>query len=250
MPDLANTIVQYCKNLKDLRIHHPYHYMSDAALKKLTELVNLECLILLGCIKLSKESIIVISNNCKKLKRLEVPGCFIVPFAFLDEFSKLQYLEHLNLFGTLNLKSSAITAIANNCKNLKILQIQDCNVITEAALVAITKLENLQKLDISFIDIITDSFLIKLKGLKELHCNGCKKLTKVGIIELIKNNPDLDVIDVRLIGKIKIDFVIDADQVTKSRTNGIILHIKISNPSIIQASKSIIKSQWLVVEDI
>ncbi|XP_044001355.1 uncharacterized protein LOC122847620 [Aphidius gifuensis] len=255
MPDLANTIVEYCKNLSNLRIHSPHH-IDITALKRLTELKNLECL-MLGPGELHEESIIAILNNCKKLKRLEIPGCIIVPFingnsfsfpSVLDEFSKLQCLEHLNLGYGRNLNDSTITAIANNCKNLKSLDVPICLRLTETALVAITNLENLEKLDVSYLHIITDSFLIKLKGLKKLNCDSCPNVTDVGIIQFIKNNPDLENIGVSSTANITIDSVIAADQATKNRTNGIILHIRISNPSIIQASKSIITSQWLVVE--
>ncbi|XP_044005800.1 SCF E3 ubiquitin ligase complex F-box protein grrA-like [Aphidius gifuensis] len=250
--DNSNTIVEYCKNLKHLSILNGHDIMNKTALKKLTELENLECLLLHNCMKLSEESIIEISNNCKKLKRLEISSrsFYNDPLSFpsdLDEISKLQYLEHLKLCIEKYLEDSTIIAIANNCKKLKSLEIRGSSAITETALVALTKLKNLQKLDVSFLDI-TDSFIDKLKGLKELHCDHCKKLTEAGVIQLIKNNPDLKDISVWGIDNITINLVIDADQVTKNRTNGIILHIRKFDSVLTQASKSIIKSQWLVVE--
>ncbi|XP_044005799.1 F-box/LRR-repeat protein 20-like [Aphidius gifuensis] len=249
-PDLADTIVKYCKNLKHLRINNRHHII-NTALKTLTELENLECLILLNCIKLNKESIIAISNNCKKLKRLEISirSIYDPPSSLsdLDEISKLQYLEHLKLCIGKSLKDSTIIAIANNCKNLKSLEIAGCSAITETALVALTKLDNLQKLDVSFLHI-TDSFISKLKGLKELHCDFCEQLTEAGFIQLIKNNPDLKEISVLGTDSITIDLVIAADQATKHRTNGIILHIRKYDLELTQAFKSIIKSQWLVVK--
>ncbi|XP_044021102.1 F-box/LRR-repeat protein 20-like [Aphidius gifuensis] len=258
MPDLANTVVEYCKNLKHLRItDYRDDLMNETALKKLTELKNLECLILEENISLSEESIIAISNNCKKLKRLEISECIIVPSipgvrlsssTVLDELSKLQCLEHLNLGFAENLKDSTIISIANNCKKLKILDIQGCCAITETSLVNLTNLENLVKLDVSCLDIITDSFLIKLKGLKELNCYYCQKLTNAGIIQFINNNPDLELLDVRYIKNLTSDLAIAADQATQNRTNGIILDIIMDNWSIIKASKSIIKSQWLVIQ--
>ncbi|XP_044000959.1 uncharacterized protein LOC122847388 [Aphidius gifuensis] len=255
-PDLANTIVKYCKNLKHLRIHNPHRIMNDTALKKLTELENLECLLLVGDVKITEESIIAISNNCKKLKRLEMPHFIIVPSivgdplsspSVLDELSKLQYLEHLNLSIAKNIEDSTVIAITNNCKNLKSLDIGGCTAVTETALVALTNLENLQKLNIGFLDI-SDSFIIKLKGLKKLNCLDCKKLTDAGIIQLIKNNPDLEDIGLSYVDNITINTVIAANQATKNRTNGVILYLNIFNPSITEASKSIIKSQWLVVK--
>ncbi|XP_044020845.1 uncharacterized protein LOC122860852 [Aphidius gifuensis] len=209
MPHLANTIVEYCKNLKHFRITS--NKTIDTVLKKLTELKNLECLILYGNFRLlEEESIIAISNNCKKLKRLEIDNCTInddesvaCPSA-LDELSKLQYLEHLHL-DTLNLEDSAIIAIANNCKNLKSLGVRGCTDLTETGLVALTNLENLEKLDVSYLDKITDSFLIKLKGLKELSCSYCQELTNAGIIQFINNNPDLEILDVRYINYMTFD---------------------------------------------
>ncbi|KAF7997328.1 hypothetical protein HCN44_005605 [Aphidius gifuensis] len=255
MPDLANAIVKYCKNLKHLRIYYSYAAMDNTALEKLTELENLECLILDGPNYLHEELIIAISKNCKKLKRLEIPACIIVPAidddplsspSVLDELSKLQYLEHLNLRCVENVKDSTIIAIANNCKNLKSLNIQDCRSLTKTAFVALTNLKNLQILNVSYLDIL-DSFIIKLKGLRKLYCNQCTNLTDIGIIQFIKNNPDLELLNLCSHDYITIRTVITADQETKNRTNGIILHILISVPSILQASKSIIKSQWLVV---
>ncbi|XP_044001532.1 uncharacterized protein LOC122847747 [Aphidius gifuensis] len=256
MPDLANTIVKYCKNLKHLKISPNDSTMNETALKKLTELENLESLIFLPCTKLSEGSIIAISNNCKKLKRLEISQCIIVSpidgeplssSSVLDELSKLQYLEHLNLSFAKNLGASTIIAIANNCKNLKSLNIQGkSSHITDTTLVALTNMKNLEKLNVGH--DISDSFIIRLRGLKEFDCSYCDELTDVGIIQFIKNNPDLEKIDLFAITDLTSDLVIAADLATKNRTNGIILHMRISDGSIIKASKSIIKSQWLVVE--
>ncbi|XP_044001527.1 uncharacterized protein LOC122847743 [Aphidius gifuensis] len=254
MPDLANTIVKYCKNLEHLRITS--HNIMDTALKKLTELKNLECLILNVDIPLKEESIIAISNNCKKLKRLEIAECRIEPAndgdplsspSVLNGLSKLQYLEHLYLCAALELDDSTIIAIANNCKNLTSLDIRCCSKITETSLVVLSNLKNLQKLNVSGLEIITDSFLIKLKGLKEFYCYECEKLTDAGFIQFIKNNPDLEILDVRFIDNLTIDMIIAAEQAIKNRTNGVILHIKLFYPLLEEVSESTIKSQWLLV---
>ncbi|XP_044000998.1 F-box/LRR-repeat protein 3-like [Aphidius gifuensis] len=255
MPDLANAIVEYCKNLKHLKIHDPGKIMNETALNKLTELENLESLILVINVILREESIIAISNNCKKLKHLTIGGRLLMPTidgkplsspSVLDELSKLQYLEVLYLCGTLHLKDSTIIAIANNCKNLRLLAINRCTAVTETAFVAITNLKNLQELDVTSPNI-TDDFIIKLKGLKKLICFKCRELTNAGIIQFIKNNPDLEVIDVSGIKNITNDLIIAADHATRNRTNGIILHLTISDPSIIPfLTRPTIKSQWLV----
>ncbi|XP_044001391.1 putative adenylate cyclase regulatory protein isoform X3 [Aphidius gifuensis] len=258
MPDLANTIVEYCKNLKHLKHNPRYTAINNTALKKLTELKNLESLILTKTNELHEESITAISNNCKKLKRLEIPDSTIKPAiddeplsfpSVLDDLSKLQYLEHLNLRSTENLEDSTIIAIANNCKNLKSLNIENCRSLTETALDALTNLKNLQKLNVGCLNIITDSFLMKLKGIKELYCDDCQKLTDAGIIQFIENNPDLERINIWILNNITINMIIGADQATKNRTNGIILHIMDCNLLLSEASMSIITSQWLVVEE-
>ncbi|XP_044001409.1 uncharacterized protein LOC122847662 [Aphidius gifuensis] len=255
LPDLADTIVKYCKNLKHLSIISLCDIIETNVVKKFTKLKNLKSLEICHE-RLSEEEIIAISNNCKKLKRLELVGIEVstgidnddelYSTSVLKELSKLQYLEHLSLGNTDGIEDNTIIAIANNCKNLKSLNIQGYNKITETALFALTKLKNLEILKVGYYNI-SDSFIIRLKGLKVFDCNDCKELTDTGIIQFIKNNPDLEKLSVQGIKNITIDLVIGADQATKHRTNGIILHIRISNKSIIEASKSIIKSQWLVV---
>ncbi|XP_044009558.1 F-box/LRR-repeat protein 17-like [Aphidius gifuensis] len=152
--DLADTIVKYCKNLKHLWITQECYLISAKVVKKLTELENLESLVIdRKRFELSEKSIIAIANNCKKLKRLEFSyNGYIIPTgvdddlsspSVLNELSKLQYLEHLNLEGLNNVDNSTIIAIANNCKNLKTLDIQFCDGITETALDALEKLKNL-----------------------------------------------------------------------------------------------------------
>ncbi|XP_044001529.1 uncharacterized protein LOC122847744 [Aphidius gifuensis] len=255
MPDLANTIVENCRNLKHLKIKS--QNTINTALENFTELENLESIILDGVTELYEESIIAISNDCKKLKRLEIPYCYILPSidgdsfssqSVLDELSKLRYLEHLSFHTALELEDSTIIAIANNCKNLKSLNIKGCRGLTKTALDALTNLKNLQILDVGILHTVTDSFLIKLKGFKRIYCDECDNLTDAGIIQFIKNNPDLEMISIFYIGRITDHLIIGADQATKNRTNGIILHITECSESLIEASKSIITSQWLVVE--
>ncbi|XP_044007035.1 F-box/LRR-repeat protein 20-like [Aphidius gifuensis] len=224
LPDLADTIVKYCKNLKHLCMDPTCEFIEAYVVKKLTKLKNLENLeINDGC--LSEEAIIAISNNCKKLKSLELDGCDVVSTidrlsspSVLNELSKLQYLEHLSLSFTGIIGDNTVIAIAHNCKNLKSLDISDFDDITETALVALTKLKNLEILRVGSLNI-SDSFIIRLKGLKVFDCDGCKELTDTGIIQFIKNNPDLEKIYACDIDNITIDLVIGADQATKHRTN-------------------------------
>ncbi|XP_044001737.1 F-box/LRR-repeat protein 3-like [Aphidius gifuensis] len=252
-PDLEKIVIESLDNITiDLVI------AADHATRNRTNGIILQ-LIISG-----SKSIIAISNNCKKLKRLEIPDSHLVPSidggplsspSVLDELSNLQYLEHLNLLKVsnylcegINLEDSTIIAIANNCKNLKILQIRNHKAISETALAALINLENLQILDI--IDLnITDDIIIKLKCLKELHCSYCQKLTSAGIIQFIKNNPDLEQIyAVETGNNIESDLIIGANQATKNRTNGIILHLilRIS----LFSKRPMSESQWLMIRNV
>ncbi|XP_044016655.1 F-box/LRR-repeat protein 2-like [Aphidius gifuensis] len=241
--EVLETIFCTCKNLKHLDIPYGPYDVAKIPLKKWINFQNLQHLGF-ACIMMPDLANTIV--ECLS----SINGEPLFSPSVLDEISKLQCLEHLNLSFLENLRDSTIIAIANNCKNLKSLDIEGCNTITKTALDALTNLKNLQKLNVGCLDIITDSFLMKLKGLKELNCNECKKLTDAGIIQFIKNNSDLEKISVSGIDNITNDMVIGADQATKNRTNGIILYITECSLLITEASKSIITSQWLVVESI
>ncbi|XP_044005672.1 F-box/LRR-repeat protein 2-like [Aphidius gifuensis] len=208
--DLAIKLVNYCKKLKDLKIKVQ---SGTGAIIKLTELRNLECL-KMHYQKLTKEEIIAISNN---------------------------YLSGIEI-----LQDSTIILIADKCKHLKYLNIEGPNNITENGFDVLTKLENLKELAIEYNQTITNNSVEKLKGLRVLNCRGCKNLTDAGIIQVIKNCPDLERLDLCYINNITLDTIIAADLATKNRINDIVLHIHISNWTLLKNSKPQIESQWLL----
>ncbi|XP_044005677.1 F-box/LRR-repeat protein 2-like [Aphidius gifuensis] len=168
--------------------------------------------------ELTKEAIIAISNNCKKLEHLEIPYCKITSCPFsLDHLSKLQYLEYLDLSCIKKLQDSTIIFIADECKHLKYLNIEGPNNITENAFDVLMKLENLKELTIDCNKTITNNFVEKLKGLRVLNCRGCINLTDAGIIQVIKNCPDLERLTLSFIDNITLDTIIAADLATKNR---------------------------------
>ncbi|XP_044005678.1 uncharacterized protein LOC122850610 [Aphidius gifuensis] len=214
--DFAIKIVNYCKNLKDLTIKVQ---STAAAIIKLTELENLECL-KINYQELTKEEIIAISNNCKKLKHLEILYSKIksCPF-YLDLLSKLQYLEYLDLSGIKILQDSTIMMIADT--HLKYLKIKGPNKLTEIGFNALTNLEHLQELTIDYNKTITNNFVEKVKGLRVLNCRGCTNLTDAGIIQVIKNCPDLERLDLSFIDNITLDTIIAADLATKNQLHAL-----------------------------
>ncbi|XP_044003988.1 F-box/LRR-repeat protein 2-like [Aphidius gifuensis] len=148
--------------------------LAESALQKLTELKNLEYLILPDGLKLSGETIMTISNNCKKLKHLEMTNCTINTVSALDEISKLQHLEYLNL---------------SDAKDF-------------------------------------NEFIVRLKRFKSLNFHSCKNITDDGIVQLIKNCPDLEDLNLRL-SDITFSMILEANHESRNPINNIISFLKI-----------------------
>ncbi|XP_044004576.1 F-box/LRR-repeat protein 2-like [Aphidius gifuensis] len=142
----------------------------------------------------------------------------------------------------LDFQDSSLIAIANSCKNLQKLDIGLCFYITEEALMSLTSLEILEELNVSNIDGVTDDFISKFKGLKKLWCEYCKNITDAGIIECIKNCPNLDTLC--LFGcNITISTLTGADEITKNRINNIALCLYFEDFA--EALTFKIESNWL-----
>ncbi|XP_044002176.1 F-box/LRR-repeat protein 4-like [Aphidius gifuensis] len=252
----AIKLVKYCKNLESLDIGSKV--ITETALQKLTELKNLDYLYycFAGGVRNESMNTIVTISNWKKLEHLhllnekhdDVIDDNIIgpvpPAVVFDELSKLQYLESLRLLNIHNFPDSSIIAIANSCKNLQKLEMIACVNITEAALMSIISLEKLEELSVSNMDGVTDNFISKLKGLKKLECRYCKNITDAGIIEFIKNCPNLHTLC--LFGcNITIETFTGADEITKNRINNIALCITYEKFPVAPTLK--IESNWLVV---
>ncbi|XP_044001530.1 F-box/LRR-repeat protein 7-like [Aphidius gifuensis] len=254
--NIAIKLVKYCKNLMSLDIWSGV--ITQTAFLKLSELKNLGFLkycFLNGVSRNEfKNTIFTIKKNCKKLKHLIISNHYndidnnetepVLPAVIFNELSKLQYLEYLNVSNMHNFQDSSIIAIVNKCKNLRKLDISSCIYITQAALKSITSLEKLEKLNVSFMDSVTDNFISKLKGLKKLWCESCKNITDAGIIQCIKNCPNLNTLCLYH-SNITINTFTGADEITKNRINNIVLYIFYSNFT--EASKLKTKSNWLVL---
>ncbi|XP_044006076.1 F-box/LRR-repeat protein 2-like [Aphidius gifuensis] len=247
-------MLKYCKQLKHLTIK----CATADAIEKLTNLESLECLKFHTGNKISKETIIAISNNCKKLKHLEIPNFQLVlqsvdddPHTVsrvLDDLSNLEHLEYLNFADCELLQGSTVIAIADKCKYLKYLNVRGHNNLTKLSYDALTKLENLQELTVGCSLAVTNDFVKKLKGLKVFNCDRCLRLTDDGIIQLIKNCPDLERLSLFHVMSITLNTIIAADLETKNRNNGIVLCIRISDAELYEAAGRIITSQWLMTD--
>ncbi|XP_044001873.1 uncharacterized protein LOC122848102 [Aphidius gifuensis] len=235
---IIKKIIKYCNNLEFI---NTYTFNSEFIIK-LTKLENLNFLKFDDMTNsFNKEVMVAILNNCKKLKHLVISGFHIEEASILNDLSKLQYIESLNLAFCWSIENSAIIAIAKNCKLLKCLNIEGCS-ITSSAYIALTSLKNLKELHVQSNYKVKDNFIVKLRGIKSLNCSGCEKLTNAGVIQFIKNNPDLEFLNISDT-KITINTIVAADEVSKNRTNNTFLSIKTNNPDL---RKACIKSQWLI----
>ncbi|XP_044001845.1 uncharacterized protein LOC122848084 [Aphidius gifuensis] len=238
---LIEKIIGYCNNLEFINTDT----LNSKSIIKLTKLENLNYLDFERTNNVNKEVMVAISNNCKKLKHLVLPMYNKVEASLFDDLSKLQYIESLNLAFSYKLEDSAIIAIAKNCKLLKSLNLRRCHSITSTAYIALASLKNLNELDVESNENVEDTFIVKLRGIKSLNCSECNNLTDAGVIQFIKNNPDLEFLDISCNKKITIDTIFAADEAVKNRTNDTFLCIKTRDPVLKEAC---IKSQWLTCD--
>ncbi|XP_044010239.1 F-box/LRR-repeat protein 2-like [Aphidius gifuensis] len=236
----AIKLVKYCKNLRSLDIRS--EGIIETALQKLTELKNLDTLNYSFADGIAMDeldnAILTISNTWKKLKHLTIsddspPDDIDVdniepfdPSVIYDELSKLQYLEELNVLNMRDFQDSSIIAIANS------------------SLMSIISLENLEELNVGNIDGVTDNFISKLKGLKKLRCEYSKNITDAGMIQCLKNCPNLEALCLYH-SNITINTLVGADEITQNRINNIVLYLFYNNST--EASKLKTKSKWLVL---
>ena len=146
-------------------------------------------------------------------------------------------IENLSELRTLTLRSCTGLSLKNIkliCKleNLKELDISNCSGVSDDALKLVGELGKLQVLRIVANFEITDEGLVGLSNLKELYCRGCRNLEDHGVINLLKCTSDLQVLDVRKCSRITNSVVDVAIQVTKLRTNNVLLDLHVNGTSI------------------
>lgn len=157
-------------------------------------------------------------KNCKQLKYLNLASRFCIPKSDLQDISELIHLEYLNLESLEKLNNKAIIGISNNCKKIKELIIKGCPLLTKKGLNELKKLENLEKLQMDHVKKARDDMFTGMKNLTSLNCQKCKRVTDVGITEVLNNCPKLyhlNVIDTKVTSKT----IICAINVVRQRTN-------------------------------
>ncbi|XP_044005433.1 uncharacterized protein LOC122850341 [Aphidius gifuensis] len=235
---IIKKIIKYCNNLEFIKIDE----LNSESIIKLTKLENLNYLKFAKTNNINNEVMVAVLNNCKKLKHLVLPQDNEVEASLFDDLSNMQYIENLNLAFSSKLGDSSIIAIAKNCKLLKCLNIGGC-VITSSAYIALTSLKNLKELNVERNNNVEDNFIVKLRGIKSLNCSVCHKLTDAGVIQFMKNNPDLEFLDIRFNPQITMNTIISAEKASKNRTNDTFLSIKTVEPDFRRVCR---RSQWLI----
>ena len=186
-----------CSNLKELNISKISGASSDF-IKSFTSLMNLESLDISRNV-LSNKCCRYIGTNLLELKILKMSRCKGVSFKGIKSICNLEKLEELDL--------------------------SVCEEITDSELELISKLPRLQVLDIGGIDNVTGKGFVGFSSLKKLECHLCRNLEDFGLINLLKCATNLEKLDIGHCEKIT-DCVIDsAIEVTKKRTNNIVLEV-------------------------
>ncbi|XP_044001840.1 SCF E3 ubiquitin ligase complex F-box protein GRR1-like [Aphidius gifuensis] len=238
---IIKNIIKYCNNLEFINIDK----LNSESTIKLTRLENLNYLKFAKTNNINNEVMAAILNNCKKLKHLEIDRRSRVEASIFDDLSKLQYIENLNLSSCDKVGDSAIIAIAKNCKLLKSLNIGACFSITSTAFIALTSLKNLKELDVAVNENVEDNFIVKLRGIKSFFCYECDRLTDAGVIQFIKNNPDLEFLNINDT-YLTIETIVGAEEAVKNRTNDTFLTIESIG---LDFKEALIESPWLIYRE-
>ncbi|XP_044009714.1 uncharacterized protein LOC122853350 [Aphidius gifuensis] len=219
------------KNLKRLNLKNNWSVSADA-LKKISNLINLEELKLRGCEDVDSDVFASIVNGCAKLKNLDISNCQKISGDALVKISNLKNLENLNICETKNVNDDVIIEIANNCKKITELYIHSCNNVSSLALNELAKLEHLEILQLDNVYNAGDDIFKNMYKLKKLKCTWCRNVTDAGIMRIIKNASNLEYLMLCETGITSKTLVYAADE-TKKRTNNIVLRI-ITNKQVLQ----------------
>jgi len=132
-------ILERCPNLKSLHLGSN----SQISYNGLVQLHYLKQLTALGvprCRQIGDEELLIILQSCPRLQRLNLAECEqISETGFETIADSLPELAALNLSHT-NAGDGSLVAIAEGCKNLQSLNVEDCPNITEAGIAAARRL--------------------------------------------------------------------------------------------------------------
>ncbi|XP_015109357.1 F-box/LRR-repeat protein 14 [Diachasma alloeum] len=140
----------------------------------------------------------------------------------------LTKLEHLNLTKVIEVDNNFLRQIAENCENMKYLNLSKCINVEDTGIKHLLQLSHLEELILNDVFKITDAPLAGMHNLKKLECESCDSVFDDGIISLIKYSSKLEYLNVADTG-VGERVLYEATKITKKRTNNLELHLVVSN---------------------
>ena len=213
-----------------------FNIQGNFFIKSLPYFLKLHTIEFSSCLARSNfEDIVESLSLCSKLRKLVIINTLVCSHDNLTKFiSSLKNIESLtlNFIAENVVLESIINLISSTQLQLKYLNLSYNKNLRDNDLKSLSNLPNLEELDISVIDNITGSALVKFPILKKLHCFRCKNLEDDNLIKFLKRAIDLEFLDIRCCKKLTTSAINAAIEITKKRTNNVVLEIEINRSEI------------------
>ncbi|XP_041460659.1 F-box/LRR-repeat protein 14-like [Lytechinus pictus] len=204
MPNIQSLNLSGCYNLTDVGFSHAFSkeiptltvlnlslckQITDNSLWRIAQyLKQLEVLDLAGCSNITNTGLLVIASGLHKLKGLNLRSC-----------------RHISDVGIGYLAGVSAEA-ARGTRDLELLVLQDCQKLSDTALMSIAKgLHKLKSLNLSFCCGITDTGMISLSrmpSLRELNLRSCDNISDIGLAHLAEYGGHFVTLDASFCDKI------------------------------------------------
>ena len=182
-------------------------------------------------------------NLCSSLKELSIGSIVKSDDIFeIDDYTSIY--ENILDRSSKNLEKLSVTCIddsrialsiysylISDLLKLKYLDLSSCKWITDDVIKSFSDLPKLEVLKICGIEEFSGLVLVNnnFPNLKELHCQNCYALKDEHLINFLKCADKLELLDVIGCRKITNSSIKTAIEVTKNRTNNLLLEIRIKN---------------------
>ncbi|PWA81261.1 Leucine-rich repeat, cysteine-containing subtype [Artemisia annua] len=153
-------------------------------------------------VPLSNNHMKLIAESCPNIKHLDLSLSKYLDHQVAElEFddvglcaiaSACIHMDHVNLYGRLHIKEIGIGSLVRSCRNLELLNLQNCANVSDKSLNMIGEATHLKELYLSRCNLISDLGLEYLANgdlrycLEELDLDKCDRITDNGIVYLKK----------------------------------------------------------------
>jgi hypothetical protein len=192
-----------CPNLVGLNVNYNIETVPDAAPGvewPPPKMSKLQAVNIRGCPNLTPDLFENLLKTCTSLKVLVTPT-HIVDMDLNSVAKHCRKLEHLDISYAYYPTDDGVQSVTASCKDLASLNLEGCQLMTDAAVVSISESISLQWLDISFCLNVTDNSIIKLakhgsSRLKTLRMTGLWKLTDNSVLQFTHRASQLKFLDI------------------------------------------------------